>query len=60
MDICGRKKILLGMVEEFYIRFQGSCEKYDMIGTMNSDPDIIRYEESGFVNVHWKVRVVCH
>ena len=48
------------MAEEFYIRFQGSCEKYDMIGTMNSDPDIIRYEESGFVNVQWKVRVVCH
>ena len=53
------KKLLVGMADNFYIRFQGSCD-YGTVGTINSDPEIICYEENGLVTVEWKVVILCH
>ena len=55
------KRIMLGMAEEFYIKVKGRGENYDTIATLlwNSDPDTIRYDESGCVNVEWKIHVAC-
>ena len=52
---------MLGMAEEFYIKVKGRGENYDTIATLlwNSDPDTIRYEESGSVSVEWKIHVAC-
>ena len=48
-----------GEADNFYIRFQGSCD-YGTVGTINSDPEIICYEENGLVTVEWKVVTLCH
>ena len=48
-----------GEADNFYIRFQGSCD-YGTVGTINSDPEIICYEENGLVTVEWKVVILCH
>ena len=53
------KELLVGMADNFYIRFQGSCD-YGTVGTINSDPEIICYEENGLVTVEWKVVILCH
>ena len=49
------------MAERFYIKVKGTSEKYENISPLFLDyePDIILYQESGAVNVEWKIIVEC-
>ena len=55
------KSIVIGMAERFYIKVKGTSEKYENISPLFLDyePDIILYQESGAVNVEWKIIVEC-
>ena len=56
------KSIVIGMAEKFYIKVKGTSKKYENISPLLLDyePDIIFYQDSGSVNVEWKIIVECY
>ena len=50
---------MLGMGTDFYIKFLGSCDNYDLVADILYDPDTILYDDDGTVNIQWKAGINC-